>query len=121
MTKLNNDKIKQYYFYCPGCKDWHSINVGSGTSHPVWMFNYNMEYPTFRPSVLIRSGCKASTHKSGDDCWCNYEKNYGEPAPFKCGVCHFYITDGKIEFLSDCTHEFAGRLVDMILLKDKPS
>lgn len=54
-----------------------------------WTFNDNFERPTFTPSLLCR----------------------GErPEPF---VCHSFITDGRIQFLSDCTHALAGQTVDL--------
>jgi len=28
-------------------------------------------------------------------------------------VCYSYITDGRIQFLSDCTHELANQTVDL--------
>ncbi|MCP8600812.1 anaerobic dehydrogenase, partial [Acinetobacter baumannii] len=28
--------------------------------------------------------------------------------------CHLFLTDGKIQFLSDCHHELAGLTVDMV-------
>jgi hypothetical protein len=28
-------------------------------------------------------------------------------------VCHLYITDGKIQYLDDCTHEYAGKTIEM--------
>lgn len=119
VRSVDNSNIKQYSFYCPGCQDWHSVNVGTGTGRPIWTFNNNLEYPTFRPSLLVRSGCKITEFKPGMACWCNYEAKYGKPAPFKCGICHLYITDGKIQYLSDCTHDYAGRLIDMIEFNTK--
>ena len=53
---------------------------------PRWSFNGDLEKPTFRPSLLNT----------------------------KVGViCHLYMTDGQIDFLSDCSHELAGITVDM--------
>lgn len=34
----------------------------------------------------------------------------GNPIPF---VCHSFVTDGRIQFLSDCTHSLAGQTVDL--------
>jgi len=28
-------------------------------------------------------------------------------------VCHSYVTDGRIQFLADCTHALAGLTVDL--------
>lgn len=106
-------KIIGYMFFCPGCQENHSFNTETGTTRPTWSFNGNLEFPTFKPSLLIRSGCSMSGHKPEMGCWCTFEAKYGKPSPFKCGVCHLYVTDGKIQFLSDCTHELAGKTVDL--------
>ena len=106
------DKTIGFIFYCPGCQENHSYNIQTGDNRPVWFFNGDLKYPTFRPSLLIKSGCKTSDFKESE-CWCNYEERTGKPAPYKCGICHFYVTDGKIQYLSDCTHEFAGRIIEL--------
>lgn len=102
-------------FWCPGCKEYHSIHI-EGSEHPVWSFNGDYESPTFSPSVLVRSGHYVPGAKS-DDCWCNFKERFpeeGEP-PFKCGICHSFVTNGKIQYLGDCTHELAGQTVNMVL------
>ena len=55
----------------------------------TWDFNGDMERPTFTPSMLIHPG----------------------------GIYvreHFFIRDGKIEYLADCDHAMAGMTVDMV-------
>ena len=52
-----------------------------------WTWNGNVNSPTLRPSVLSRQ------------------------PPI---VCHSFIKDGQIQFLSDCTHEYAGKTVDLL-------
>jgi hypothetical protein len=101
-------------FYCPGCREYHTINTISTNSGPCWGFNGNYEKPTFTPSVLVKSGHYCDHAKPGY-CWCNYKERFpdeGEP-PFKCGICHSFVTDGRIQFLSDCTHELAGKTVEL--------
>jgi hypothetical protein len=94
-------------FWCVGCKEAHAIPVNR-----PWRFNGNYDRPTFTPSILITSGCKC-VGWSGE-CWCTYNaKHPQDPAPFKCGRCHTFVTDGRIQFLSDCTHDFAGKTVDL--------
>ena len=58
---------------------------------PIWQFNGDNENPTISPSVMV-------TYR-GDD---------------KNTICHSFIRNGKIEFLSDCTHDLAGKIVDMV-------
>lgn len=58
-----------------------------------WGFNFDTEAPTFTPSILAR-----------------YDYNReGKPQ----SVCHCFVTDGAIRFLSDCTHALAGQTVKM--------
>lgn len=70
-------------FWCPGCKSYHSFEVGR------WTFNGNFESPTFSPSLLI-------TIPS--------DPNYR---------CHLFVRDGKIKYCSDSNHEFAGQTINM--------
>jgi hypothetical protein len=53
-----------------------------------WTFNGDMDKPTFTPSLLYRGG----------------ENNTR---------CHMYLTQGMILFLSDCSHELAGKTVEL--------
>ncbi|WP_061958103.1 DUF6527 family protein [Cupriavidus pauculus] len=100
-------------FWCPGCKDSHSIRYGEGAG-PRWSWNGNAERPTFTPSVLVRSGHYVPGHENGS-CWCTYyAENPDEPHDFACGICHTFVTEGNIQFLGDCTHELAGKTVPMV-------
>lgn len=58
-----------------------------------WSWNGDTEKPTLKPSILTR----------GD---------FGEQRQPK--VCHSFVNDGKIQFLGDCTHEFAGQTLDLL-------
>lgn len=109
--KIVGDRFVE--FHCPGCKDTHRIKIG-GTEHPMWSFNGDYDKPTFSPSILVRSGHYCD-HANPDDCWCNFEQRFPEegPAPFRCMRCHSFVRDGKIQFLGDCTHELAGKTVDL--------
>ena len=79
---------------------------------PVWGWNGSLDVPTVTPSILVRSG-----HYSGsgsESCWCTYNKEHPESAsPFKCTLCHSFITDGKIQFLPDSTHALSGQTVEL--------
>jgi hypothetical protein len=54
----------------------------------TWQFNGDIEKPTFKPSILVRH-------------------------PNRVEICHSFVTDGKIQYLNDCTHELAGKTVDL--------
>lgn len=82
-------------FWCPGCDRAHQIGYGQGAG-PRWAWSGGADKPTFRPSVLVRyDGSDAS-------------RNGAPPA-----VCHSFVTDGRIQFLSDSTHALAGQTVDL--------
>lgn len=78
---------KRVAFWCPGCKCAHEVRI-AGTAG-VWGFNGDIDNPSFTPSIKV-------------------EGHNDESKPF---VCHSYVTDGKIMFLTDCTHELAGQTV----------
>ena len=97
--------VTGWSLFCPACKEHHSLNTG-------WSFNGDRDRPTFSPSLLVRSGHHIPGHNG--DCWCDFNHKHPEaPAPFHCYVCHSLIRDGRIEFLSDCTHALAGQTVDL--------
>ena len=99
-------------FHCPGCDQNHLIYQGAG-SGPRWTWNGDADKPTFTPSILVRTGHYVPSHNS-DDCWCTYyEKHLDEKEKFTCGICHSFVTDGRIQFLTDCTHGLAGQTVDL--------
>lgn len=76
-------------FECPGCGFNHGPVIArtDGQAHPMWTWNNDLERPTFAPSLLVQYGDKS--------------------------VCHSFVRDGRIEFLSDCTHALAGQTVDL--------
>lgn len=82
-------------YWCQGCNSTHSIQHGGG-SGPRWGWNGDAERPTFTPSVLVSyDGADAGR----------------EGAPPH--VCHTFVTDGRVQFLGDCTHPLAGQTLDL--------
>lgn len=59
-----------------------------------WTFNGDFEHPTFWPSMVVDI-----KHEVPSD-----------------GLVreHFFVRNGKIQYLRDCNHEMAGQTVDMI-------
>lgn len=57
---------------------------------PHWGFNGDLDRPTFTPSINSVHTTSKAKH-----------------------VCHSFITDGRIQFLGDCTHALAGQTVDL--------
>ena len=76
-------------FECPGCGFPHSVYVNTSV-HPCWTWNGSLDSPTFSPSIKV-----------------TYP--WGDPPVDK--VCHSFVTDGKIQFLGNCTHSLAGQTV----------
>ncbi len=56
---------------------------------PCWRWNKDTERPTIRPSIRTRMGRKMER------------------------VCHSFVTDGEVNFLTDCTHDLAGKTVPL--------
>lgn len=92
---LRNAQGGGLIFMCPGCQRAHAVYVGDGPG-PRWGWNGDASRPTFTPSVLVRY--------DGTDAGID-----GAPP----AVCHSFVTDGRIQFLGDCTHALAGKTVDL--------
>ncbi|CBJ38354.1 protein of unknown function [Ralstonia solanacearum CMR15] len=101
-----DDGVRTLMFDCPGCGFLHQVHV-AGTGVPVWGWNGSMDRPTFTPSVLV-TGVAQMT----DEEHAAYMRGEGLPAarPLRC---HSFVTDGRIQFLHDCTHALAGQTVDL--------
>ena len=82
-----------YSFWCPGCAEAHSLRVGQSG----WSFNDNVDAPTFQPSVLVTR--RVPPPREPDD------------PPDR--ICHSFVTDGRVQFLGDCTHALAGQTVPL--------
>lgn len=103
----------QLSFYCPGCEMHHGVYV-AGSGHPVWGFNGNYDKPTFTPSILCRWRGFTPAGRAAYNAWA--DAGHPEPAPqFEARdmVCHSFVRDGQIQFLSDCTHALAGQTVPL--------
>lgn len=101
-------------YWCQGCEELHSVVIeGPG----AWGFNGNPDAPTFTPSVLMRSG-HFVPGQEGKECWCTFEERIGRKSPFECRICHTFITDGMVQFLGDCSHQYAGQTLPLPDLPD---
>lgn len=80
-----------YSFHCPGCGYQHCYHTEKPNPiGAIWTFNGDLEKPTFKDSLLV-----------------NKSREGGYP------LCHLFVTDGEIRFLSDCTHKLAGQTLEM--------
>jgi len=84
-------------FWCPGCDNVHTVII-SGTG--AWGFNGSTVAPTLTPSVKVT--WPANPNASDDFAEWRTER-----------VCHSFVTDGKIQFLNDCTHRSAGMTLEL--------
>lgn len=83
--------------WCPGCKEMHGIP-------DTWTFNGDLQSPSFSPSV--RHTGKAKIIKDGR--WTG-EWHRSEDGTALEHCCHYFITDGQIDFCGDCTHPLSGQ------------
>jgi len=97
------DEPGSYLIHCPACKFAHKFDSR-------WTFNGDFAKPTFRASMLVKwfryddfKSVSDGTAKVGPD----------GKYPGLDIVCHSFVTDGKIQFLGDCTHELVGQTVDL--------
>lgn len=84
------DGNRSWFFRCPGCDA-----AGIGGVHRCderWTWNGSVTAPSFNSSVLAR---------------CTWGEERVEH------VCHSFVKDGRIQYLSDCTHTLAGQTVDL--------
>lgn len=93
-------------FMCPGCREMHQISVEGS---PAWGFNGDYDRPTFTPSVLVRS---KQIERDDRGKWTGEWVRDAAGNPLD-SVCHSFVRDGQIQFLTDCTHGLAGQTVPL--------
>jgi hypothetical protein len=104
MPKAELAQDQTLMFWCPGCDEHHGIPVDGSRG---WQWNGCLDSPTITPSILVQ-GVLYGPEKLY---FSKYEGGYPcETTPY---VCHSFITDGRIQFLSDCTHALSGQTVDL--------
>lgn len=101
--KADKTTYKAHYYWCPGCDALHGIGINPTKQEngAGWDFSGTMECPTYSPSQL-----------------CRYNQWTGHNTLPKEFVCHTFIRQGQIEFLSDCTHAMKGKTVPLPPLPD---
>lgn len=80
-------------FWCPACREAHRFNVNQPNivTGKRWNWDGNKEAPTFSPDLTLKIGAK---------------------------VCHFYVMEGRIEYMRDSTHSLAGQHMPMVHFPD---
>jgi hypothetical protein len=76
---------EQFWYWCAGCGYEHAFSVREkGGNHS---FNNDLDNPTVSPSLLQN--------------WPGVK------------VCHSFIKNGQIQYLTDCQHELAGKTIEL--------
>lgn len=92
------------WFWCAGCNTHHAINPKG------WTWNGDTERPTFSPSVLVRGSVLTAEGLAMVD---RHEPPPDGQYPSRDTVCHSFVRDGQIQYLTDCTHALAGQTVPL--------
>lgn len=93
---------RRVHFWCPACDKTHAIVFDTPTG---WTFNGDLEAPTITPSV------KVTARQWSEEF--SFHRPQHHVAPGGTIICHSFVTDGRIQFLDDCTHGLAGQTVDL--------
>jgi hypothetical protein len=102
-------------FHCPACNSSHSVVIRGNV--PAWDWNGDYEKPTFSPSILVTHPVWVPeiTEDNWQE-WCAHPWQQTQHTK----ICHSFVRDGQIQYLTDCTHELAGKTVDLPDLPDLP-
>jgi hypothetical protein len=79
-----------YAHWCPGCRGYHILPTKRANAR--WVFDGNMEKPTFNPSF-------------------KHTWTHGPEKVKKC--CHYFLHAGVLRFINDCTHDHSGLTVPL--------
>lgn len=88
-SSMVHGKRKGYSYQCPACGCAHMV-LTDGKGSPNWKFNNDLDFPTTSPSVRVTTGPQGDRK-----------------------ICHFFIKRGMVEFCGDCTHEYAGKTLEI--------
>ena len=94
LCRMDNYRSHCIFHWCPACNELHPFAIDKPFYNgAIWSWNGNVEKPTFSPSMNITDG--------------PYPENG------RIERCHYFIKEGRIEYLNDCTHEFKGKTIDL--------
>lgn len=98
--QLDRGEFFEYLFHCPGCNFAHGIRTATWPMPEnltdkqkewfanKWLWDGNFNSPSVSPSLNVK-GAEDKT------------------------VCHSFIENGKIRFLTDSVHSLAGQTVEL--------
>ncbi|PFG17179.1 hypothetical protein ATK74_1742 [Propionicimonas paludicola] len=106
-------QTRYLHMWCPGCDDLHQI-VYERTDRPgdVWQWGGSLDAPTISPSLLVHGHQWAEGE--------SFHKPNHQVAPGEATTCHSFIKAGQWQFLTDSTHNLAGRTVPMVPVDQWP-
>lgn len=105
-TKLWDEKHGAYKIKCPAGHN-HYINTNvPNQQNAQWAFNGNLDFPTFTPSINESTGYFVDPNIQGDE----GDEEFIKQNSYRC---HFIVTDGKIYFCPDCSHDLKGQTLDL--------
>ncbi len=84
------------WHWCPACASLHAYVI-EAPEGPVWTWNGDAERPTLAPSML---------------CF------HPLPGGHRRTLCHYFLTDGQLQFCGDSPHALAGKTVPLPDLPD---
>lgn len=94
-TEIQNEKgalTGEYLIDCVACKCSHCLATKIANENgSKWAFNGDVNSPTFHPSLKVTV----------------------RPHTLEKLICHSFIKNGKMEYLSDSTHDLAGHTVEL--------
>lgn len=91
------------WFWCAGCHTHHRVPV---TGPRKWEWNGSETEPTLQPSIKV-----TLTRTLTDDEQARIMR--GEPFTPVDILCHSFVTEGRIQYLNDSTHQLAGQTVPL--------
>ncbi len=77
-------------WYCPGCEMMHPARIVKEAGQASWTWDGSEEKPTFHPSFVVK--------------YTRHDKNV---------LCHSFVIEGRIRYLTDSTHGLSGQIVDL--------
>lgn len=91
IRRIGFNTIQSLAHWCPGCKEMHDFTIVSpSTFGSRWTWNQEENKPTIRPEMKIL---------------------WSKPEGLK--RCHYFITEGYIEYFEDSTHWAGGKIIEM--------
>lgn len=98
------------WFWCAGCETHHAIDPTR------WTWNGDSEKPTFSPSILVTGYVMSERgyQQLAEHLSLPVEKRPPHDRfDGNDSVCHSFVKDGMIEYLTDCTHALSGQTLPL--------